>query len=477
MSDLLVTSIFGATKLVVVLSDERNDNFVLSGTKSTIYDLDSVGGAVDSVAGLVGVISASGLKSALAISSGDVSGLATVATSGAYGDLSGTPALGSLASLSSLASSSLSDHTTAGVSMFTAATVAAQTALLNAVVGDSGSGGTAGLVPAPASGSAAAGKFLKADGTWSVPSGGGNVSTSGTPAQYGLPVFASSTTIGSLGTGTTSQVLVGGGSSANPAFGSVPVAALPAMVGDSGSGGTAGIVPAPGSGTAAAGKFLKADGTWSVPSGGGSLTSPVAIGSATLLTTPAAGDLEYDGHALYFDPVANVRGVVPAFQHSHVTAGGGVSLSNVATAQSFLPSGAQNFPVEAGIIYRFKAKIPINMNTTTAGTKNFLIATGGSAAFSWIDYVGTTEQGSALYGGNSPTVWHSATAAASTISPLSSAQYMFHMIEGSFAMSSGGTIQPQIQFSAAPGGTCTNMQGSYFELYTYGASAASAGLS
>jgi hypothetical protein len=38
------------------------------------------------------------------------------------------------------------------------------------VTGDSGSGGAKGLVPAPASGDAAAGKFLKADGTWAVPS-------------------------------------------------------------------------------------------------------------------------------------------------------------------------------------------------------------------------------------------------------------------------------------------------------------------
>ena len=46
------------------------------------------------------------------------------------------------------------------------------TAMLNNVVGDSGSGGTKGLVPAPAVNDAAAGKFLKADGTWSVPAGG-----------------------------------------------------------------------------------------------------------------------------------------------------------------------------------------------------------------------------------------------------------------------------------------------------------------
>lgn len=51
------------------------------------------------------------------------------------------------------------------------ATAAQFTAALNSVVGDSGSGGTKGLVPAPASGDASAGKFLKADGTWALPAG------------------------------------------------------------------------------------------------------------------------------------------------------------------------------------------------------------------------------------------------------------------------------------------------------------------
>jgi hypothetical protein len=46
------------------------------------------------------------------------------------------------------------------------------TALLNNMVGDSGAGGTKGLVPAAAAGDAAASKFLKADGTWGTPAGG-----------------------------------------------------------------------------------------------------------------------------------------------------------------------------------------------------------------------------------------------------------------------------------------------------------------
>lgn len=52
------------------------------------------------------------------------------------------------------------------------------------------------------------------------------------------------------------------------------------MTGDSGSGGASGLVPAPAAGDAAAGKLLKADGTWFVP--------PVPTGAANeVLATPS----------------------------------------------------------------------------------------------------------------------------------------------------------------------------------------------
>lgn len=56
-----------------------------------------------------------------------------------------------------------------GRALLVLADAAALTALGNAFAGDSGMGGTKGLVPAPQAGDAAAGKFLKADGTWAVP--------------------------------------------------------------------------------------------------------------------------------------------------------------------------------------------------------------------------------------------------------------------------------------------------------------------
>jgi len=65
------------------------------------------------------------------------------------------------------------------------------------MVGDSGSGGTAGLVPAAPSGSAAAGKFLKADGTFAVPPGG----SSGPSCQTRKKQC--SITVADTGTGTS----------------------------------------------------------------------------------------------------------------------------------------------------------------------------------------------------------------------------------------------------------------------------------
>ena len=75
---------------------------------------------------------------------------------------------------------------------------------LPAFVGDSGSGGTKGSVPAPAAGDAAANKFLAAGGGWSVPSGGGNVSTSGSISTGALGIWAS-------GTGLAGTVIPGSG--------------------------------------------------------------------------------------------------------------------------------------------------------------------------------------------------------------------------------------------------------------------------
>jgi len=85
------------------------------------------------------------------------------------------------------------------------------TAELNVMVGDSGSGGTKGLVPAAGAGDAVAGKFLKADGTFAVPPGTatGTVTTTGSPASGNLAKFSGSTSV--TNTDLTGDVTTSGG--------------------------------------------------------------------------------------------------------------------------------------------------------------------------------------------------------------------------------------------------------------------------
>ena len=96
--------------------------------------------------------------------------LAAVATCGAYNDLTGKPSLATVAT-----TGAYNDLT--GKPAIPAAPVD--------MTGDSGSGGVHGLAPAPPAGSAAAGKFLKADGSWAVPAGGGGSGSDFTGASAG----------------------------------------------------------------------------------------------------------------------------------------------------------------------------------------------------------------------------------------------------------------------------------------------------
>ena len=120
-----------------------------------------------------------GTETALGVSGGGISdgdkGDVTVSSSGTVWTVDNDVVTN--AKLANMATATIKGRTTAGTGDPEDLTATQATALLDAMVGDSGSGGTKGLVPAPASGDAAAGKFLKADGTWAVAAGSGSVAT------------------------------------------------------------------------------------------------------------------------------------------------------------------------------------------------------------------------------------------------------------------------------------------------------------
>lgn len=88
------------------------------------------------------------------------------------------------------------------------------TALLDEFVGDSGSGGVKGLVPAPAAGDAAAEKFLHADGTFKTPAVSGTVEMFTSDDTWVVPAGITSILVdgsGGGGGGAASQNVVGHG--------------------------------------------------------------------------------------------------------------------------------------------------------------------------------------------------------------------------------------------------------------------------
>jgi len=124
-----------------------------------------------------------------------------------------TSAAISLSKLADIAANSIlgrNEGTTGAIEQLTGTEV---TAMLDDFVGDSGAGGTAGLVPAPGAGDAAAGKYLDSDGTWTVPAGGGGAPVDATYiVQTADGTLTNEQALGALATGivkntTTTGVL------------------------------------------------------------------------------------------------------------------------------------------------------------------------------------------------------------------------------------------------------------------------------
>lgn len=137
-----------------------------------------------------------------------------------------------------------------------------------------------------------------AQGTWATAVlGGGGASTGANADITSLTGLTTPLSPGQGGTGTNmsatggaNQFVKQSSSGGNFSAATILAADLPAMVGDSGAGGTKGAVPAPSAGDTAAGKFLRADGTFAVPGGSGAASSEtyVTIGNTSGLSAERA---------------------------------------------------------------------------------------------------------------------------------------------------------------------------------------------
>jgi hypothetical protein len=141
-------------------------------------------------------------------------------------------------------------------------------------LGDSGTGGVRGTVPAPLPGSTAAHEFLSASGNWQT-----------VPPP---PLFIGDTGFGGV-SGSVPAPPAGSAAAHEFLSASGNWASIPIFTGDTGFGGVSGAVPAPPAGSSALGEFLSASGTWAVvpvPSGA---IQPYVIGCTLMGTMPGSG--------------------------------------------------------------------------------------------------------------------------------------------------------------------------------------------
>lgn len=207
--------------------------------------------------------------------------------------------------------------------------------------------------------------------------------------------------------------------------------------------------------------------------GAGSATvAPLTFTSGTLLTTAAAGVIEYDGTTFYGDVAASTRGVIGPEQFCVLTAD--YAATDTASAQQVFNStaaGAVTLP--SSTTYFIDAVYKISNTGTTSHTWSTLFA--GTATLTDISYT-VLSSGGATSAATLTTVSRVdigvATAVAVTAASTSATEFVTLAIHGKVAINAGGTFIPQIKASAQPGASgtpgVTVLKGSYIRLVPVG---------
>ncbi len=161
-------------------------------------------------------------------------------------------------------------------------------------------------------------------------------------------------------------------------------------------------------------------------------------------------------------------GAVPVAEQFSVLAAN-FSGSNVDTAQPVFDTGQDTLTVADGTAYGFEAEYLI---TRAAGSTSHttLILFGGTATFTNFDarVLSANPNGTAI--GAASSVWMtSAGATIVTASNNSTTENLRISIRGTMRVNAGGTVIPQFQYSAAPGGAPTIQRGSFFRCWPIGA--------
>lgn len=214
-----------------------------------------------------------------------------------------------------------------------------------------------------------------------------------------------------------------------------------------------GLTVASGGMTVSSGSITMAAGTTTIP--------PLQFTSGSLLTSPVAGTMEFDGSVYYStDDVTDGRGFIPSVHLFRLTADGtaiGPSIANFFGATS-------GVALDAGIFYELEAYL--YFTKTTAGTAQFTMTFSNAPVNNDAFYVGSQATGVGAVGAPVTAALIKSTATAGALpatASLTTAANHQYVVRSFFQAnaSTGGTFNLQITSSA---GTVTPLTGSYYKL-------------
>jgi hypothetical protein len=195
-------------------------------------------------------------------------------------------------------------------------------------------------------------------------------------------------------------------------------------------------------------------------------TAPIKLTSGTNLGTAEAGAVEYDGKAFYSTPVASARGVSPSTQFCALTSD--FTLTAASGVQSAFPTTCDVWTLAGSTSYFFDGMYIMTTGTTTTKTTALAFALAGGASVTSIYYVATGWNSIADTTNTAQnTVWVDRVASTVLTATATTAGVAIYF-QGIIRMNAGGTVTPQIAFSASPGGTNLMKTDSYIRFTPIG---------
>jgi hypothetical protein len=191
---------------------------------------------------------------------------------------------------------------------------------------------------------------------------------------------------------------------------------------------------------------------------------PLTFASGANLTTPASGAVEFDGTTFY-QTTASGRGVAPSTQIAAIQAA--FTLANATGVQSCLTATNDVLTVQGSTTYLIEGQYLI-ANGTTNHTTAMAFALGGGASVTSFEYTATLWSSALNAIATAQSTTQVSGVASKVLNANSNLATTTIIFSGIVRMNAGGTITPQIAFSALPGGTNQMKVGSYIKFTPVG---------